>query len=616
MKPTEFVHRIVEFIALKQMQCKYLIASGWPTDAAIDSEQHSFCAASTSQLPELPWYFEPDQQEIDDLLAGEGNALGFEWRWRQQESVWHQAPDTKKLWPKKFFGAINYREGNPYGDVRVAWEPSRLQQLIALALLSKKRPDLAQQAVGLIEQQFLSWVDDNPPFTGIHYVSAMECALRIVVVCHALDMVRNRLLEPERVWRALLQIVDSHAGLVEKRLSLYSSIGNHTMAECAGLIYAGMLFPELNGAERWLRLGHSIMEAEVDHQILRDGGGAEQAFWYQLSVLDVCGLVLELLKHRKAKIHPPFEAGIVRGRQFLCAFSDTPEGLPAVGDSDSAFAFSAHLRLTWLGARTLDTAVTFTDAGYTLIRRHDSEKLMLLFDHGSLGMAPSYGHGHADALSIILSVNEQHLLIDPGTYAYTGAPEWRSYFRGSRAHNTVTVDGRDQAKQETAFLWAQPFCSELVKSEQRADGCICFLARHNGYADIGVTHWRGIVYDPDGSILVLDCLAGEGVHDVELNWHLGIDFVEKAGQIDLSMLPPPYFINIKGGTPSLRSGETQLICGWKSSVYGKKEPATTLQTRYVGVLPHEFVTQISWNGIADGGHRFEDELSSFRKWIL
>ena len=207
MKPTEFAHRIGEFIALKQMQCKYLMASGWPADVAINSDRHSFCAARTSQLPELPWFFEPSQQELDDLLAGKVNALGFEWGWRQQEAIWHQAPDTKKVWPKKFFGAVNYREGNPYGDVRIAWEPSRLQQLIALALLSRKRPDLERQAVTLIEQQFLSWIDDNPPLTGIHYVSAMECALRIVVVCHALDMVRNKLHESERVWSALLQMV-------------------------------------------------------------------------------------------------------------------------------------------------------------------------------------------------------------------------------------------------------------------------------------------------------------------------------------------------------------------------------------------------------------------------
>lgn len=616
MKPAEVVHRIGEFMALKQTQFQYSIRSGCAADVVINTERHAFCVAKASQLPELPWFFEPSQQEINDLLAGKGHALGFEWNWRPQESVWHKAPDTKNVWPKKFFGALNYREGNPYGDVRVAWEPSRLQQLVALALLAERRPEMGNQAVILLEQQFLSWIDDNPPLAGIHYVSAMECALRIVVVCHALDMVRNKLNEPERVWPALLRMVDSHVRLIEKRLSLYSSVGNHTMAECAGLIYAGMLFPELDGAERWKKLGLSIMEGEMNHQILRDGGGAEQAFWYQLSVLDLCGLVLELLKHHKAKISAHFETAIIRGRKFLCAFSDTPDHLPRIGDSDSAFAFSPHLRLTWSEAESADNVVSFTDVGYTLIRRCNSEELRLLFDHGPLGMAPSHAHGHADALSITLSVDGRDLLIDPGTYAYTAAPEWRAYFRGSRAHNTVTVDGRDQARQETAFLWSKPYCANLVKSEAMVDGGIRLLARHDGYRDVGVMHWRGVVYHPNGSIFVWDYLDGDGVHDLELNWHLGIEPIEKKEVADLSDLPLPFCMKIQGGTIDFYRGEIQPICGWKSSVYGSKEPITTVQSRYVGALPHEFVTQIGFNGDLGGDISLEDDLSILRQWVL
>lgn len=616
MKPAEVVHRLGEFLALKQMQCNHLLSHEWAADADVDIHKYVFCVSRTPQLPELPWFFEPTQLEVNALLSGKSSALGFEWCWWSQENIWHQAPDTKKVWPKKFFGAINYREGNPYGDIRVAWEPSRLQQLVALALLARKRADLDQQVITLLEQQFLSWIDDNPPLTGIHYVSAMECALRIVVVSYALDMVRDKLHEPDRVWSALLKMVDTHAKLVEKRLSLHSSAGNHTMAECAGLIYAGILFPELDSAERWKKLGLSIMEAEMDHQILQDGGGAEQAFFYQLSVLDLCGLVLELLKHRKANIAAHFEAVIIRGRRFLCAFADTPDRLPGVGDNDSAFAFSPHLRLTWSEASLPDTVVSFADAGYTVIRSRNSEEFTLLFDHGPLGMAPSYAHGHADALSITLSAHGRDLLIDPGTYAYTGAPEWRAYFRGSRAHNTVTVDGRDQARQETAFLWSKPYCANLVKSEAMADGEIRLLARHDGYRDVGVIHWRGVVYYPSGAVFVWDYLDGDGVHDLELNWHLGIDPIEKKGVADLSQLPLPFRMKIQGGKIDFCRGEVQPICGWKSIVYGSKEPITTVQSRYVGALPHEFVTQIEFNGDLGGDISLEDDLSIFRQWVL
>ena len=80
----------------------------------------------------------------------------------------------------------------------------------------------------------------------------------------------------------------------------------------------------------------------------------------------------------------------------------------------------------------------FKDSGYTIIKIINN--FTFTFDHGPLGMAPLYNHGHADALSITLSKDDRPILIDPGTYRYNGVPEWRRYFKGTRAHNTVTID--------------------------------------------------------------------------------------------------------------------------------------------------------------------------------
>ena len=123
----------------------------------------------------------------------------------------------------------------------------------------------------------------------------MECGLRMLAACHALDLVRDRLQEPTRVWKALLELVRGHAELIRKRLSIHSSAGNHTIAEAAALVYAGSLFPEMPEAQLWRSLGLSLLEQEASHQILPDGGGAEQSFWYQRFISDLYGLVITLL---------------------------------------------------------------------------------------------------------------------------------------------------------------------------------------------------------------------------------------------------------------------------------------------------------------------------------
>jgi len=617
MRPMEILHRIGEQLTLKRMRFEHAFKCGIAREKHFDITQYSFCVAENQLLPELPRLNGVEQSDIDNLISGRCKALGFEWSWQSGENSWHLAPDTKKEWPIVFFDSIPYRQDNPYGDIRIAWESSRLQHFIALAKLANNNEGIvSDQAIKLIEEQFLSWVDDNPPFSGIHYISAMECALRILSVCYALDMIRAKLQSSDRIWPALLNMIRVHAGYIENRLSLYSSVGNHTIAECAGLIYAGKLFPEMDGAERWVAKGLDILKQEADYQILKDGGGIEQAFWYQLFIIDLYGLVAALLKHKNEAVPPVIASALHRGRKFLHTLAQSPSQLPAVGDSDSGYALSPCLGLSWEGVEISEGISRFDDSGYTVLNDKSSIPCFLLFDHGPLGKSPSYGHGHADALSIMLNIGKQNILIDPGTYTYTRHAQWRSYFRSTRAHNTVMVDGLDQARQETSFMWSQPFKANLLESETENEGVIRLLAQHNGYHKVGVTHWRGIIFRPSSSLLIWDYLDGKGVHGLELNWHLGYHPDEKNGEYEFPILPQSVLMSVEGGEASLHSGTVNPHYAWKSRTYGIKEPITSLQVRYDGPLSHEFVTRIGLSGNLDNKLSCDDDLSFFREKLL
>ena len=85
--------------------------------------------------------------------------------------------------------------------------------------------------------------------------------------------------------------------------------------------------------------------------------------------------------------------------------------------------------------------------------REGDEEVFCLADAGELGYLSIAAHGHADALSFTLAVGDEQLLVDPGTYTYHLDPEARAYFRGTRAHNTITLDGQDQSVAAGPFLW-------------------------------------------------------------------------------------------------------------------------------------------------------------------
>jgi hypothetical protein len=214
-------------------------------------------------------------------------------------------------------------------------------------------------------------------------------------------------------------------------------------------------------------------------------------------------------------------------------------------------------------------------------------------------MAPLYNHGHADALSVTLWAKNRPILVDPGTFRYNGVPQHRAYFKGTAAHNTVAVDGKDQAVQETGFIWSKPFRTSLLFARQHGEAFMA-AAEHNGYARLKkpVWHRRGVASYPDGSFLIWDRFQGEGEHTFQLNFHLhpeveasptreGWRLTHGDAVVHLAVL------NTKGRMEAVR-GRQEPLLGWYSPAYGVLQETTTLSLTQKG-RPEEarFITAIS-----------------------
>ena len=250
--------------------------------------------------------------------------------------------------------------------------------------------------------------------------------------------------------------------------------------------------------------------------------------------------------------------------------------------------------------------------GYTVAHIGGAPAVRLVFDHGPLGMPPAYGHGHADALSLLLSFNGKEVFVDPGTYTYTGDQNWRRYFRGTRAHNTITVGGNDQARQDGCFLWSKPFRARLLASDIEGIAGGRLVAEHDGYRDVGVRHTRGIAWVRNRWLVVWDGLSGEGAHELELHWHLAMrPKWHDAEKFDLQVPGGAMTVRCQGGAVSTHSGEHAPITGWRSPSYGAIEPITTVRFYHHGSLPHAFTTLIT----LPGSHPSENAIEDALKWI-
>ena len=127
----------------------------------------------------------------------------------------------------------------------------------------------------------------------------------------------------------------------------------------------------------------------------------------------------------------------------------------------------------------------------------------------------SAGHSHADYLSFDLSLSGVPYVIDVGTYSYHDS-FWRNYGRGTRAHNTVTIDGRDQVTSAGSFSW-QRVPTPGIGCLKRCQDFTLIRGTHIGYPDI--THTRIFIINKT-FFLCLDQFLSTGHHHYEFNYHI------------------------------------------------------------------------------------------------
>jgi hypothetical protein len=179
------------------------------------------------------------------------------------------------------------------------------------------------------------------------------------------------------------------------------------------------------------------------------------------------------------------------------------------------------------------------------------------------------------------------VLADPGTYCYHGEPEWRTYFRSTRAHNTLELDGQDQSVAGGPFLWVEQARSTVIRAAVDAeDGDPTWIAEHDGYRRLAspAVHRRTVRLDRSRRRLeIVDRVETDGEHVWRLSFHLGptvratldgpraaLEWPGRGGAASASVELPDRL------RWTAHRGQLGPVLGWYSPRFGEKVPATTL----------------------------------------
>lgn len=548
---------------------------------------------------------------------------------------WHLEPVTGKQVPLAHWSRINYLNAEVVGDKKIIWELNRHQYFLTLGRAYWYTHDerYAETFVAHIN----NWIDGNPPKIGINWASSLETSFRAISWLWALYFFKDSPQLTPKVFLRILKLLYIHARHLETYLSTYFSPNTHLTGEALGLFYVGTLLPEFQIAPRWRAIGKSILLAELNRHVKPDGVYFEQSSYYHRYTVDFYTHLLILLQANGDPVERPLEEKLTKLLDHLMYITRPDGTTPFFGDDDggrlvmlderapndfraalstgaSLFARpdykhvageAAEETLWLLGERGIEafdhldaglpphTSQAFADGGYYVMRDGwTSEANYLLLDCGPHGTL-NCGHAHADALAFELAANGRTLLVDPGTYTYTGSAEMRDYFRGSAAHNTLTIDGESSSVPSGPFTWkhiAQGSARSWM-SRARFDS---FEGTHDGYARLAqpAEHTRGLLFLKGDYWIMRDRVVTTGTHRYDLHFHFAADadpVIEAADGISALRERKPDQAGL-GIFAFGASGEWAVQKGWVSPCYGERAAAPVGIFSTVAEGPQEFFT--------------------------
>jgi uncharacterized heparinase superfamily protein len=446
---------------------------------------------------------------------------------------------------------------------------------------------LLRQALGIA----LDWIRQNPRGSETGW---MPYPLSVRIVNWLKFLVRNnarlRELGEQEAIQEMLRSLADQAATLRRRLE-FDLLANHFLKNIKALIFCGALIDSV-ASDDWWQSGERFLTRQLGEQILSDGGHFERSPMYHAQVLE------DLIDIRAVTVSA--------GRPLLCAELLTrkiagmadflgavlhPDGsVPPFNDSTLSGARPAAELITMAsgdhGPAVVEApavARVFPSTGYAVLRDPATDSA-LVFDCGAVGPDFNPGHAHADVLSYELSLHGQRVIVDTGVSTYEPGDE-RLYERSTAAHNTVRIDGEDQAELWASFrVGRRPRVGAPTAGE--VQGFRFVRGRHFAYKHRGASHYRVIVRTPEGAWVVVDWLQGSGTHRAEsfVHFHPSIRILfSEASATPESLTVAVDYRNYRLVT--LGAGKLEPITTWYAPEFGVRHQRVSIRWSWHGTFP-------------------------------
>jgi len=437
----------------------------------------------------------------------------------KEDSSWVTNPQTKHTYDKKKHWSTIEDLSATAGDIKYVWEKARFSFLYDIIRYDFHHND---DKSDFVFNEIDSFIAQNPINQGPNYICSQETSLRILNWTFALYYYKDSAnLSPQRFNSYMNSIYwQLHHVYKNIHFSRIAVRNNHAITETLMLYLSGLLFPFFPETKKWSKRGKKWFEQEIAYQVYNDGTFLQFSTNYHRVVVQLLTWGIKL-----SELHTDRFSDVVYDRakkslNFLDALQDPiSKKLPNYGSNDGALFFKLtddnyrvyqsqldDLRAVlsnnvieknesqnWYGIHQTttinrDTFATksFNKGGYYIMQEKDVKTFIRC---GAYKDRPA----QADNLHMDVWLEGINFLWDVGTYKYNTDAKTLNYYMGTKGHNTVAVNGKNQMKKGSRFIWHYWVKEAKAHIEETATNFI-FYGNINAFRHIGGrNHQRKII---------------------------------------------------------------------------------------------------------------------------
>lgn len=391
---------------------------------------------------------------------------------------------------------------------------------------------------------YTDWMKQNPmPETGTNITTwwQLQVAERIAGQVELLEYYKNSVNFTPQWLATFMPHFAQHADFLVKYP--YEQGGNILVSQGSSLVLAGTLFPEFKNAGTWQSAGFNILNTEVKKQFLGDGMHFELDLSYHIAAIEDFYKTMKLAEANNLsdKLPTDFSESLRKATELVMHltypnFFDTKLKdycVPGFNDTRQsswsrsvltknfkkyAEMFPDNTELLYMatvgqqGTPADNSPKAFDQSGYYVLRNGWEKSSTMLVQSNNYSTEPIkiWSHNQPDNGTFELYHNGRNFFPDSGVFSYYaegGDNSQRTWYRQTRVHNTMTLDGKNHIAAG----------GKLIKISTEGNNDI-LVTENQGYSNL--KHRRTIFFVDKKFFVLVDEGVGNAEGQINLNFNL------------------------------------------------------------------------------------------------